>query len=106
MISAGILDRESSVPLHEQLAHNLRAAILSGRTGGGEPVPSTRVLAADLGIARGTAVAAYEILAGEGYLVTRAGSATVVAEVVGSSTGPVQRGPRPSPATTLSLIHI
>jgi len=106
MISAGILDRESSVPLHEQLAHNLRAAILSGRTGGGEPVPSTRVLAADLGIARGTAVAAYEILAGEGYLVTRAGSATVVAEVVGSSTGPVQRGPRPSPATTPALIDL
>ncbi|MCY1718237.1 PLP-dependent aminotransferase family protein [Microbacterium sp. SL62] len=63
--------------------------------------PSTRVLAADLGIARGTAVAAYEILAGEGYLVTRSGSATVVAEVVGSASRAVERGrdapPTPSP---------
>lgn len=83
MISAGILDRTSAVPLHEQLAHNLRAAILAGRAGGGEAVPSTRALAADLGIARGTAVAAYEILAGEGYLSTRPGGGTVVAEITG-----------------------
>lgn len=85
MISAGILDRTSAVPLHEQLAHNLRAAILAGRAGGGEGVPSTRALAADLGIARGTAVAAYEILAGEGYLVTRPGGGTAVAEIAGAA---------------------
>ncbi|WP_285136245.1 PLP-dependent aminotransferase family protein [Microbacterium sp. lyk4-40-TSB-66] len=81
MISLGILDRGSTVPLHEQLAHGLRAAVLEGRVGGGEAVPSTRALAADLGVARGTVVAAYEILAGEGYLLPRPGGATVVADV-------------------------
>lgn len=85
VISLGILDRGSAVPLHEQLAHGLRAAVLAGRVSGGEAVPSTRALAADLGVARGTVVAAYEILAGEGYLLPRPGGATVVAEVTARS---------------------
>ncbi|MCJ1707697.1 PLP-dependent aminotransferase family protein [Microbacterium sp. VKM Ac-2923] len=94
MISLGILDRSSAAPLHEQLAHGLRAAVLAGRIGGGEVVPSTRALAADLGVARGTVVAAYEILAGEGYLLTRPGGRTVVAEVAHRSPlPPLPRGP-------------
>jgi GntR family transcriptional regulator/MocR family aminotransferase len=91
VISLGILDRRSTVPLHEQLAHGLRAAVLAGRVGGGEVVPSTRALAADLGVARGTVVAAYEILAGEGYLLSRPGGATVVAEVTARSPSPRAR---------------
>ena len=82
MISLGILDRSSAVPLHEQLAHGLRAAVLARRVGPGDVVPSTRALAADLGVARGTVVAAYEILAGEGYFLTTPGGGTVVADVV------------------------
>ena len=82
VISLGILDRDSVVPLHEQLAHGLRAAVLARRVGPGDAVPSTRALAADLGVARGTVVAAYEILAGEGYLTTIPGGGTVVADVV------------------------
>ncbi|WZH35195.1 MAG: PLP-dependent aminotransferase family protein [Microbacterium enclense] len=82
MISLGILDRNSAVPLHEQLAHGLRAAVHAGRVVAGEAVPSTRALAADLGVARGTVVSAYEILAGEGYLLAKPGGGTVVADVV------------------------
>lgn len=82
VISLGILDRSSAVPLHEQLAHGLRAAVLAGRVGRGDAVPSTRALAVDLGVARGTVVAAYEILAGEGYLLAKPGGGTVVADVV------------------------
>lgn len=81
MISVGILDRGAPAPLHEQLAHGLRAAILAGRANAGDVVPSSRALAADLGVARGTVVAAYEILAGEGYLLTRPGGGTLVADV-------------------------
>ncbi|OZD46406.1 hypothetical protein CH252_21595 [Rhodococcus sp. 06-1477-1B] len=106
MISVGILDRDSPVPLHEQLAHNLRAEILSGRTGGGETVPSTRALAADVGIARGTAVAAYEILVGEGYLSTRPGGGTVVAEIAGTSArvpAPPRTALSPAPAPVVDL---
>ncbi|WP_270353574.1 PLP-dependent aminotransferase family protein [Microbacterium testaceum] len=81
MIDVGILDRSAPAPLHEQLAHGIRAAVLAGRVRAGDPVPSSRALAADLGLARGTVVSAYEILAGEGYLVTRPGGGTAVAEV-------------------------
>lgn len=88
VMDVGILDRGAAVPLHEQLAHGIRSAILGGRLAGGDPVPSTRALAADLGLARGTVVSAYEILAGEGYLLTRPGGGTVVAEVACSTLTP------------------
>lgn len=79
MISAGILDRSSSVPLHTQLTQGLRVAVVEGRLVAGEALPSTRVLADDLGVARGTVVAAYDTLVGEGYLLARPGARTVVA---------------------------
>lgn len=79
MISSGILDRSSPVPLHVQLTQGLRRAIVEGRLAAGDPVPSSRALAVDLGVARGTVVAAYETLVGEGYLVARAGARTAVA---------------------------
>ncbi|WP_295823913.1 PLP-dependent aminotransferase family protein [uncultured Microbacterium sp.] len=87
MIDVGILDRSAAAPLHEQLAHGIRAAVLAGRVRGGDPLPSSRALAADLGLARGTVVSAYEILAGEGYLVTRPGGGTAVAEVARAAVG-------------------
>lgn len=81
MISSGILDRSSSVPLHVQLTQGLRRAIVEGRLVAGDPVPATRALADDLGVARGTVVVAYETLVGEGYLVARAGARTTVADL-------------------------
>lgn len=72
-----------------QLESGLRAAIQTGRLDGGTPVPSTRVLAADLGISRGVVVLAYEQLIAEGYLTATRGSATRVAR---------RPAPPPSPA--------
>jgi GntR family transcriptional regulator/MocR family aminotransferase len=46
----------------------LRDAVRGGRLLPGATLPSTRTLAADLGVARGTVVAAYAQLVGEGYL--------------------------------------
>lgn len=94
MISSGILDRSSPVPLHVQLTHGLRGAIVEGRWVAGEALPSTRALADDLGVARGTVVAAYETLAGEGYLVTRPGGRTTVAAL---PLGPASRADAPAP---------
>ncbi|MDF2992805.1 MAG: transcriptional regulator containing a DNA-binding domain and an aminotransferase domain [Microbacterium sp.] len=105
MISLGILDRTSAVPLHEQLAHGLRAAVHAGRVTAGEAVPSTRALAADLGVARGTVVSAYEILAGEGYLLTKPGGRTVVADVVprAATPGAPLRSPEPAVGAVTDL---
>ncbi len=57
----------------------IRAAIRSGRLRRGAAVPSSRSLAADLGVSRGVVVEAYEQLVAEGYLATRPGGATTVA---------------------------
>lgn len=92
MISLGLVNRSSPSPLHQQIAAGLRSAIVTGRVAGGETVPSTRSLAADLGVARGTVVAAYETLLGEGYLLSRAGGGTVVAEVTHGGGGVVADG--------------
>ncbi|MBB4909715.1 aminotransferase-like domain-containing protein [Actinophytocola algeriensis] len=62
-----------------QLAHAIRAAIRDGRWRPGSVVPSTRALAADLGVARGTVTRVYADLAAEGYLRTSQGAPTRVA---------------------------
>ncbi|MGH7920922.1 MAG: PLP-dependent aminotransferase family protein [Candidatus Dormibacteraceae bacterium] len=62
------------------LEAQLREAIQAGRLYGGTTLPSTRALARDLRVARGTVVEAYEQLVAEGYLEARRGSGTRVAE--------------------------
>jgi GntR family transcriptional regulator/MocR family aminotransferase len=57
----------------------LRAQIADGTLPTGAPMPSTRALAADLGVSRTTVTAAYEQLAAEGFLVTAAGRVARVA---------------------------
>ncbi len=76
------LDRRSEEPLQRQLYAELRRAILDGRLVGGLLLPSTRALAADLGVARNTVVAVFEQLACEGYLEARVGEGTRVARVM------------------------
>jgi GntR family transcriptional regulator/MocR family aminotransferase len=61
------------------LERALRAAIRDGRLRAGERIPSTRALAHDLGLARGTVAEAYAQLAAEGYLRTSQGAPTRVA---------------------------
>src|SRR5580765_1625436 len=67
--------------LHEQL----RAAILDGRLQPGLQLPATRALADACGVSRNTAVAAYDLLLSEGYLVTRPRSGAYVADVLPQS---------------------
>jgi GntR family transcriptional regulator/MocR family aminotransferase len=68
-------------PRRGALETSLRAAIREGRLGAGTRLPSTRALAIDLGLARGTVVAAFAQLQAEGYLDAHHGAGTWVAEV-------------------------
>ena len=77
------VERNASAPLQRQIADQLKAAIVSGRLPVGTRLPSTRSLARDMAIARGTATAVYERLIGEGLLSVRERSAVSVAEGVG-----------------------
>jgi GntR family transcriptional regulator/MocR family aminotransferase len=62
----------------QRLLHEcLRAAIRDGTLAAGTRMPSSRVLAAELGIARNTALYAYEQLATEGYVVPERRGTTV-----------------------------
>ncbi len=89
------LDRAAPDPLHHQLANGLRAAIRSGRLTPHTRLPSTRVLAADLGVSRRLVVDAYSQLVAEGFLLSRHGSGTRVA-TVDTASAPEHRSAEPT----------
>ncbi|GAP65072.1 transcriptional regulator, GntR family [Mizugakiibacter sediminis] len=76
------LPPRGSGALLRALHGQLRAAILDGRLQPGLRLPTTRALAAAYGISRNTAVAAYDLLLGEGYLLTRPRAGVYVADVL------------------------
>jgi GntR family transcriptional regulator / MocR family aminotransferase len=73
------LDRTLPEPLGSQLVRELREAIRSGRLVAGERLPSSRMLAGELGVSRGLVLDCYQQLQAEGFLTSRGGSATRVA---------------------------
>ena len=89
------LDREASQPLRAQLEASLREAIRGGRLRAGERLPSSRELARELGVSRGMVQDCYGQLLAEGYLTSRTGSATRVADISGQPAG---RQPAAGPA--------
>lgn len=74
------LPRDHKGPLHESLYRQLRELIVSGKVPRGTRLPATRVLADQLGCSRPTVILAYEHLESEGYLASRQGSGTYVAD--------------------------
>jgi GntR family transcriptional regulator/MocR family aminotransferase len=80
---AGVkLDPSSKAPLHRQIYGALREVILEGRVRAGMRLPSTRALAAELGVSRTTVVIAFDQLMSEGYITGRGGSGTFVADSI------------------------
>ncbi|MFD9796438.1 PLP-dependent aminotransferase family protein [Streptomyces sp. NPDC059070] len=87
--STGTLAKVFGVDLHVDvgagglragLMDALREAVRGGRLAPGTRLPSSRSLAADLGIARNTVADAYAELVAEGWLTARQGSGTRVAQ--------------------------
>jgi GntR family transcriptional regulator/MocR family aminotransferase len=74
-----VTPRRGAGPLHAQLEAQMRAGVRSGRLAPGERLPSSRALAAQLGVSRGVVVEAYGQLAAEGYLAVTSGAAPRVA---------------------------
>ena len=73
-----VFDTDTSRSLRERICATVRAAIRSGALRNGERLPATRTLAADLGVSRITAEAAYRQLESEGYVRRRVGDGTFV----------------------------
>jgi GntR family transcriptional regulator / MocR family aminotransferase len=82
------LDRSGSETLTRQLERQLRDAVRSGTLRPGARLPSTRGLAAQLGVSRGLVVAAYTQLRAEGYLDLRQGAAPRVSPTASPAAPP------------------
>ncbi|MGE0454492.1 MAG: PLP-dependent aminotransferase family protein [Vicinamibacteria bacterium] len=96
--AAGLLIRVDARrgELQRQIYSGLRQAILDGVVGPGERLPSSRELAADLGVSRTTSQLALEQLLAEGYLTTRRGSGTFVARELPDDAPPLRSSPAPA----------
>src|SRR5690348_9176513 len=83
------IDRELPQSLYQQIYDGYRTAILEDRLRAGQRVPSTRVLACELGISRIPVLTAYAQLLAEGYFESRVGSGTVVSRSLPQRVAPL-----------------
>jgi len=72
------LDRQSAVPLYQQIESYLRQGILSGSLAAETRLPASGQLARDLGVNRITVESAYAVLETDGLIYSRMGSGTYV----------------------------
>ncbi len=72
------LDRNSPIPLYEQIEQHLRQGILNGSLSPETRLPASRQLARDLGVNRITVENAYAALEADGLVYSRVGSGTYV----------------------------
>jgi GntR family transcriptional regulator len=79
------LDRANPLPLHDQVAAQIRRAIAEGEAGAGDRLPLAKDLAAVLGVNKNTVLRALHMLRDEGLLEFRRGRGITVA-------GTLQRG--------------
>jgi GntR family transcriptional regulator len=73
------IDRSGPIPLHDQVAAQIRRAIADGEAGPGERLPLAKDLAAVLGVNKNTVLRALHILREEGLLEFRRGRGITVA---------------------------
>jgi GntR family transcriptional regulator / MocR family aminotransferase len=85
-----------------EIYDQLKSQIASGAYGSGAHLPSTRALAAELGVSRTTVSAAYEQLLAEGFLETRQGAKTRVSSALARPVPPAKRRTSRSRSARLS----
>jgi GntR family transcriptional regulator/MocR family aminotransferase len=98
------LDPTAALPLHRQIGQQVRRAILERRLAPGQRLPSSRLMASELEVARGTVLLAMDQLIAEGYLVAQAASGLSVANDLPDEmlTAPPGKGAPPAAAPTTS----
>ena len=74
------LSNSDPTPLYEQIEKQIIDLIMNGKLEAGFELPSIRALARELGISVITVKKAYENLEAGGYIITRPGKGSVVAE--------------------------
>ncbi len=79
------VDRESIVPIYQQIYEELRESILTGTLPESTRLPPERALAEKLGVNRSTVVHAYRELVADGLIEQRVGSGSRVSRSVGQA---------------------
>src|SRR5688500_2442697 len=77
-----VAGRPPDGPVNRQIYELMRQVILRGELAAHSKLPSSRELAADIGLSRNTVIAAYQQLLAEGYIEARAGSGTFVSDTL------------------------
>jgi GntR family transcriptional regulator/MocR family aminotransferase len=83
----------NDAPIYRQIYERIRGAVLAGELPPGARLPSARSLASQLVVARGTVESAYQLLAGEGYIVGRGAAGSFVDT---AAVGRIAPPPRPT----------
>jgi GntR family transcriptional regulator / MocR family aminotransferase len=102
-LCAVAVERDGATPIFRQVYLQMRGAILGRRLAPGAKLPSTRALAAELGIARSSVIAAYEQLLAEGYLSGRVGSGTYISADLPEPVERQRAGRKPSAGAAPTL---
>ncbi len=90
------ISKEAAKSLYRQVYEGYRKAIVDGNVRAGQRVPSTRVLALELGISRIPVLGAYAQLLAEGYFESRVGSGTIVSRSLPNRVTALQPANAPS----------
>jgi DNA-binding transcriptional regulator YhcF (GntR family) len=90
------IDLASPVPAYRQIANAIRALLVDGTFPVGDPLPTVRRLAVDLGVHHNTVAEAYRVLSEEGWLDLRRRHGAIVRD---------RSRPRPSREARPSLVQ-
>lgn len=94
---------DPAAPLQQQLYRQLSQRIIGRRYLPGSQLPSSRQLAADLGVSRNTVNAVYDQLKAEGFLLSLAGKGVFINKDIRSTLNQPDQLPSHSQSTTAPL---
>ena len=76
-----VISNSGEIPIYEQIASQIKSAVIAGGVKPGEPLPSLRFLAKELRVSVISTKRAYEELEREGYITSVPGKGSFAAEI-------------------------
>ena len=76
-----VISNSGEIPIYEQIASQIKSAVIAGEVKPGEPLPSLRFLAKELRVSVISTKSAYEELEREGYITSVPGKGSFAAEI-------------------------
>ena len=76
-----VISNSGEIPIYEQIASQIKSAVIAGEVKPGEPLPSLRFLAKELRVSVISTKRAYDELEREGYITSVPGKGSFAAEI-------------------------